>query len=56
VVVDMTTPTVSRRETRAEGWVLPLSVLIVGSFMSVLDTKHRERGDPEHADRPQRVE
>jgi len=38
---DMTTAIATpatRRETRAQGWVLPLSVLIVGSFMSVLDS------------------
>jgi len=30
--------TATRGETRTQGWVLPLSVLVVGSFMSVLDT------------------
>ncbi|MDT7598293.1 MAG: hypothetical protein QOK26_370, partial [Pseudonocardiales bacterium] len=37
-MVDMTTATGRETRAQAQGWVLPLSVLIVGSFMSVLDT------------------
>jgi EmrB/QacA subfamily drug resistance transporter len=37
-VVYMTTAVATRRASSAQGWVLPLSVLIVGSFMSVLDS------------------